>query len=478
MNAQEHDHNTNPLHLAKLPGVDRMLAHPDVIALMKRHPREMIIHVIRQALEHFREQALRSIPLPDQAGIIGYARKLLAGITTKNLQRVINATGVIIHTHLGRAPFSPGFLQDICSVIEGYNNLEFDLETGHRGSRYTHVTGILKYLTGAGDILIVNNNAAAVMLILRSLARKKEVIISRGELIEIGGSFRMPDILKASECKMVEVGTTNKTHLRDYEHAITPGTALLLKAHRSNYTISGFTSEVGLRELVGLGREKGLPVLFDMGSGLLHRMDIDVLSSEPDVKEAVATGAALVCFSGDKLLGGPQAGIIAGKAELISRLKKEPMLRALRVGKLTLAALETSIGYYINEKELTAKNRVIRMLTSNPDDLRIRAGRLQEALLREGVDAEVTDSEGRCGGGSLPGKTIPSFAVRIVPSHPGVIKKRQFAGALQKALLESQTPVVGVIAGGGFSLNVLTISDGEIPLIVNAVTQSLKGLSS
>jgi L-seryl-tRNA(Ser) seleniumtransferase len=303
-----------------LPGVDTLLHSSEIKPLLERHSHELVVYAIHQVLNKCREQIEAGLPSPVMNHIACLVKKEIETIAQPGLKRVINATGVIIHTNLGRAPVAPEILEEAHSLLGGYSNLEFDLNTGKRGSRYSHLTPLLRYLTGAEDILVVNNNAAAVMLILHNMAFRKEVIISRSELIEIGGSFRMPEIMKASGCKMVEVGTTNKTRIDDYAKAISPKTALLFKAHWSNYVIRGFTQQCTLEELVSLGKSTGIPVVYDMGSGLLRRTGIGFLNNEPDVAQTLASGIDLVTFSGDKLLGGPQAGIIAGKKPLIERL--------------------------------------------------------------------------------------------------------------------------------------------------------------
>ncbi len=359
--------------LKNLPGIDKLLNLPEIKELINDYQVDLVKHVIRNIIDQIRKEALKSKKIPAVPEIILQIKKGIKLFNQKSLKNVINATGVVVHTNLGRAPFSDDIINEAAEILRGYNNLEFDLEKGKRGSRNIHLTKLLKFLTGAEDILIVNNNAAAVMLILRTFAKEKEVIVSRGELIEIGGSFRLPDIMAASDCKMVEVGTTNKTRIKDYKDHITNNTALLFKAHQSNYIIQGFTEEASLSELVTLGKQQGIPVVYDMGSGLLRKTSIEVFRDEPDVKQTLATGIDLVCFSGDKLLGGAQAGIIAGKKELVSTLKKEPMVRALRVGKTSLALMEAAMFYYLDDKELVKKNMLFSMMTKKPEELKNKA---------------------------------------------------------------------------------------------------------
>jgi len=330
---------------------------------------------------------------------------------------------------------------------------------------------LLKYLTGAEDILVVNNNAAAIMLVLRAFARNREVVVSRGELIEIGGSFRMPDIMKASDCQMIEVGTTNKTSIADYENAITQKTALLLKVHQSNYIIKGFTHEAALHELVSLGKKRAVPVIYDMGSGLLRKPSLEILQDEPDVRTTLSTGIDLLTFSGDKLLGGPQAGIIAGKREMIEKLKKEPMTRALRVGKETLSLLEALCVKYLDEKVFFRYSPVYRMLTTPPERLKEKAGKLQELLLEQGVKAEVVDSFGQPGGGALPGKTIDSFAVWIKYDKGSRKQKTELAEKLYFTLLKSERPVLGVLRKGKLIFDVLTVDDEQIVEVAETIAK-------
>ncbi|MFW5705893.1 MAG: L-seryl-tRNA(Sec) selenium transferase, partial [Bacteroidota bacterium] len=367
---------TNQDKLRNLPGVDKLMQHPQIAQLLKDYPREFLVQMIRNILGSVREEMLSGGNFPSEEKIIHNILIRHSQLTTKSLKPVINATGVIIHTNLGRAPFGEFLLDDVRDILTGYSNLEFNLQNADRGSRYVHVTNLLKHLTGAEDILVVNNNAAAIMLVLRAMAKNREVIISRGELIEIGGSFRMPDIMAASDCKMIEVGTTNKTKISDFEQAVTERTAMLLKAHQSNYVIKGFTVEASLDEMVSLGRKHEIPVVYDMGSGLLRKAEIEFLSDEPDVQTTLKTGIDLVTFSGDKLLGGPQAGIIAGKKKWIDWLKKEPMTRALRVGKTTLAMLESICLAYLDEKKLLQHSPVFDMMNARPEVLKNRAAEL------------------------------------------------------------------------------------------------------
>ena len=464
----------DPDVLKNLPGVDVLLNEAVVKKSLARYNPDIVKYCIRKVLQSLREEALQFGTVPPLKIIIEKILQEISQLTTRSLKRVINATGIMINTNLGRAPFSEEIINETLEILKGYNNLEFDLETGQRKTRYYHVTEILKYLTGAEDILLVNNNAAAVMMILRSFAKNKKVIVSRGELIEIGGSFRLPEIMEASDCKMVEVGTTNKTRIEDYENAITDSTALLFKAHRSNYVIRGFTQEASLQELVRLGEKYNLPVVYDMGSGLLQSTSLEILSKEPDVKHTLALGVDLITFSGDKLLGASQAGIIAGKRRMVEILKNEPILRAMRVGKTTLALLESSLHYYLNEKDLNSKNSVFKMLGTSSKELSDRAKSLQAILKKEGIETTVIKSKGYCGGGALPDEGIDSFALRLVAPGKSNKERSSFAEKMYYGLMSFPLPVVGVLKKGTLDFDVLTIHKNEVTKTGQAIIDTYK----
>ncbi|MBP6977815.1 MAG: L-seryl-tRNA(Sec) selenium transferase [Lentimicrobiaceae bacterium] len=454
-----------------LPGVDTLLTTDEIRNLLTSYPRELVIYAVHASLNDYRDQMRNGSPAPSSQEILDATVKLLNQLVRHSLRRVINATGVIIHTNIGRAPVGEKLLNEVKNILTGYSNLEFDLSLAKRGSRYVHVTGLLRYLTGAEDILVVNNNAAAVLLILHTLANKKEVIISRGELIEIGGSFRMPDIMRTSGCRMVEVGTTNKTSQEDYEKAISQKTALLMKAHPSNYVIKGFTHQPSLKELVESGKKHSLPVVYDMGSGLLRKTNIEILRDEPDVRQTLAEGVDLVSFSGDKLLGGPQAGIIAGKKELVARLKKDPLTRALRVGKTTLALLEAACLSYLDDERLMQNNPVFAMLHRTPAEIRQKADLLHHELKALNIDAEVVPNFAQTGGGSLPDGEIPSYAVLIAGSFKSGRERAAFAEKVYRNLLLQDTPVLAILRKGQVLFDLLTIADHEIPLIAQIIHQ-------
>lgn len=420
--------------LRQIPSVDELVRAPGLSPYLAALSRAQSVEVIRRFLTGFRERLLalplENLPLEhDQAALETEAARSLARTHRPSLTRVINATGVIIHTNLGRSPLSTAARDQILTAAACYTNLEYDLEEGKRGSRQIHLEKLLTELTGAEAGLVVNNNAAAVFLALNALAAGREVIISRGQLVEIGGSFRLPDIMAASGAVMREVGTTNKTYLADYERAITSNTAMLLKVHPSNFRLLGFTKEVPLAELVPLGRRYGLYVLEDLGSGCLIDLSRYGLEKEPTVQEAVAGDADLVMFSGDKLLGGPQAGIVIGKAEVIKLLKQHPLTRALRPDKLTLAGLEATLRLYLNEAKAVMDIPTLRMLTTPVAEINRQAQRLARMVKRRWpgrYQVSVQDHVSRSGGGALPMVPIPSraLALALPPLAPHQLEER------------------------------------------------------
>lgn len=438
---------------------------------------DLVKYVIREILQKAKEETEKGIPVPDATTLTEQIVSRFHKISSGHLKKVINATGVVIHTNLGRAPYGREILQDVFEILKGYNNLEFDLEKASRGSRNAHASDLLKYLTGAEDVLVVNNNAAAVVLILRTLARDKDVIISRGELIEIGGSFRMPDIIATSGCKMVEVGTTNKTKVQDYEKAVTKNTGVLFKAHKSNYSIEGFTQEATLKELIALGKKYKLPVVYDMGSGLLKNDIGTHLKKEPDVHQTVKQGIDLVSFSGDKLLGGPQAGIIAGKKKWVQKLKKEPLLRALRVDKLTLAFLERSLIYFLNDKDLYERNLFYRTINQSHEELEKKASQFQRLLENRGVNSEMLESSGQFGGGSMPGKEMASYAVKLKIARDTARKRSEIAEKIYLELLLQKIPVLGILRKGDICFDVLTLWEDEMDYTADTIAKVFNELT-
>jgi len=403
-----------PLSLQDLPSVDSLLRTHTAAELIAAYGRPLTLAALRQTLEAVRAQA-QNLPatLPRQE-ILRRAARRLETWARPTLQPVINATGVVIHTNLGRAPLSPEALKAIQAVGHGYSNLEYDLERGKRGSRLAHAEALLQRLTGAPAALVVNNNAAAVLLALTALARRRRVVIARSQLVEIGGGFRVPDIMQQSGCKLVEIGATNRVHLEDYRQVIAEQPiALVLIAHRSNFDIVGFTAEPALAEVARLARAAGLPLVYDLGSGALLDTAAFGLRHEPTIQETLQAGADLVCFSGDKLLGGPQAGIIVGRADLVAKLKKHPLARALRADKTTLAALSATLLHYLRD-EARRRVPVWRMIATPQEML---AARVEGWIAALGQGCAL---EGRStvGGGSLPGETLPTTLLALEVPHP------------------------------------------------------------
>jgi L-seryl-tRNA(Ser) seleniumtransferase len=406
--------------LRNLPSVDQLLQRAATQAWIPVYGRPLVVEALRAALESARagyrqEGGLPEVPiLPGAAELLEKARQILDGWTAPTLVPVINATGVILHTNLGRAPLSWAALEAMQAAAQGYSNLEYDLEGGKRGSRLVHAEELLKRLTGAEAAMVVNNNAAAVLLALTALARRRSVVIGRSQLVEIGGGFRVPDVMKQSGAKLIEVGTTNRVHVSDYEQAIAAGpVALVLRAHRSNFHLLGFTSDPTLGEMAAVAHQAGIPLVDDLGSGTLLDTARYGLGHEPTVQESLAAGVDLVCFSGDKLLGGPQAGILVGRAELVMRLKKHPLARAIRADKLCLAALSATLLHYLKD-EAEREIPIWRMIAASAEAVRRRAQAWQEAL----GQGEVLPSQSTVGGGSLPGEMLPTFVLALSVPHP------------------------------------------------------------
>lgn len=460
--------------LRALPSVNEILEQPEMAEVIAGHGYGAAKHGVRHALEVARAGVLAGEPVPGMGDLVGAVRRRVLTLCGPTLKKVINATGVILHTNLGRAPLSQAVIDEIAKVALGYSNLEFDLANYRRGDRNTHLREMLNFLTGAESTLVVNNNTAGIMLALNTLAADREVIISRGEMIEIGGAFRLPEIMAASGARMVEVGTTNRTRLADYENAIRPDTALIFKAHKSNYCIKGFTGEVHVADLTKLAHARGLPIIFDIGSGLLRKPQSLALEDEPDVSGGLAAGVDLVAFSCDKLLGGPQAGILAGRAELVSRLARAPMMRAFRVGKLTLAALTATCRQYLREEDLLAGNPTFAMLNRTGQELERLALILRGELERLGIACRVIESFGQCGGGTLPELRLKSMAVEVLPQKGIGTPKLTFAEFLYKRLLEAEPPVLGILREGSILLDVLTLTEEEMAQVARATVKALE----
>jgi len=457
-------------HLRNIPQVNEVLKFEKVNGLLKTYPRRLVVEAIREVLEKERWKILENKGLVrlEESHLSEGVKKKLEEKLENRLKKVINATGVVIHTNLGRSLLSNSAISHLIEVAKHYNNLEFDLEKGKRGFRYSHVEPLLCELTRAEAAMVVNNNAGAVFLILNTLAYGKKVIVSRGQLIEIGGSFRIPDVMKSSGAILIEVGTTNRTHLYDYENAIDEQTALLLKVHMSNYKIVGFTKEVSLEELVELGRKYHIPVVEDLGSGNLIMLSKYGLEKEPTVQEVISAGVDVVSFSGDKLLGGPQAGIILGKGEFVEKIKKNPINRALRIDKFTLAALESTLKLYKDEELAIKKIPTLRLLTTSPKTIYMRARRLKNRLKHiEGLTIQIKESISRVGGGALPIQTLPTFVVVIKPMNISVTK-------FEERLRYGSPPIIGRIEEDEILLDIRTVQDEDLPLIPKLIKQALE----
>jgi L-seryl-tRNA(Ser) seleniumtransferase len=467
--------------LRKIPSVDEILSRPEIINLLKTHPRNVVVEAIRKGLGRLREEILHKEEL-SQLGDALLSFEHLYPLFQKEinlqiqprLRPVINATGVVIHTNLGRAPLHSSAIKHLIEVSKTYSNLEYDLDRGERGSRYTHIEEILCRLSGAESALVVNNNAGAVLLVLNTLAEGKEVIVSRGELVEIGGAFRIPDVMKRSGTLLREVGTTNRTHLSDYQKAIGPQTALLLKVHTSNFRVMGFASEVSLQDLVQLGREHQLPVVDDLGSGCLIDLTQYGLEKEPTVQEAIKTGVDAVTFSGDKLLGGPQAGIILGKKKFLDLFKINPLTRALRIDKLTLAALESTLLLYLDEKKTMEEIPTLRMLSLDTRRLKRRGRRLLKRLsgmTNKKMTFTLKEDVSQVGGGALPLQELPTIVVAIKPLDFSV-------NNLEENLRKGDPPIISRISKEELILDMRTVFDEEIPLLAAGLEKTLKHLQS
>jgi L-seryl-tRNA(Ser) seleniumtransferase len=463
MGAPSNDADAKNALLRALPSIEQLLHRPSLAPKLSPLPRARAVAALRLAVDRVRARLLRGEARPFEDADVEAALRTLA---TPNLRPVLNATGVVLHTNLGRAPLAPEAVARVAEVSRGYSNLEYDLDEGERGSRYAPLVGLLKELTGAEDALVVNNCAGAALLVLASLSAGREGIVSRGELVEIGGGFRVPDVMRQSGAKLVEVGTTNRTRLSDYDSALTPETGVLLKVHRSNFAVVGFTEEVEVAQLAALGRKRGVPVFQDLGSGALVPLTGPGLSREPTVRDAVAAGADVVAFSGDKLLGGPQAGIVVGRAELVARVKKHPLTRALRVDKMTVAALEATLELYRDGRPEAVPT--YRLLTQQPDTLRARAERLRALLAAHNVPVRVDEVSGQVGGGAMPLARLPSWACVLTLGEPAEYVER---------LRGASVPVIARLSDGEVLLDVRCLAEEELVWVAQAVGDALPGKS-
>ncbi len=459
------------LLLRQLPSVDELLQEPSIREMVQALPRWAVVEEIREVLERWRrmlatgQSESASADLPSRDALIAEVKQIALRLNRPALRRLINATGVVIHTNLGRAPLAEVGIERIVEVARGYSNLEYDLEQGERGSRQGHVEWLLCRLTGAEAALAVNNNAAAVLLAINTLAEGKEVVVSRGELVEIGDSFRIPDIMRRAGGILREVGTTNRTYLRDYEEAIGAASAMLLKVHTSNFRIQGFASQVPVAELASLGEKTGLPVVEDVGSGALVDLSQIGLSKEPMPSESIRAGADLVTFSGDKLLGGPQAGLIVGKRLLVEKLRRNPLARAVRIDKFTLAALEATLRLYLDEGRAFAHVPVLRALAMSLQEIERRAGRLRDrivALASGHLEVSVIDGTSEVGGGALPLESISTRLVAVRSAHLS-------APVLEGRLRRTDPPAMVRIKDDQIVLDPRTVLEDELETLANLV---------
>jgi len=455
--------------LRKLPGVDSLMELCAKVDFFQDIPQAVIVNSIRSVIDARRKAILSAAPSMNEKSLsssqmVDAVKHAVNKAMMPNLRRTINATGVVVHTNLGRSLLAAEAVENLVIVASRYSNLEYDLSAGKRGSRYSSVEDLICEISGAEAAMVVNNNAGAVLLCLETIARDKEVIVSRGELVEIGGSFRVPDVMAKSGSILKEVGTTNRTHLRDYQNAIGPNTGLLLKVHTSNYSVVGFTAEVSLRELVDLGADRRLPVMEDLGSGTFIDFSKYGLLKEPTVQESVNAGAHLITFSGDKLLGGPQAGIIVGKKKIVDQVKKNPLTRALRIDKLTLAALESTLRLYRDEEKAARRIPTLRMIMLPLQKVKKRARQLADSLKNIGnsrMDIQLIKRSSKTGGGALPLMELPSLcvAIQIKGISPNTLEKR---------MRDNDPPIIGRIENDMFVMDPRTIQEDELSVIETA----------
>lgn len=464
--------NKNMLYRS-IPKVDVLLENSDIVTLIENHHRDVVVDVIREEIDKLRN----FIKENDDVNLIETKiNNLIENIkisTEKvysyNIKKVINGTGTILHTNLGRAIISKKHADYLSEVVTSYSNLEYNLEEGKRGERYSHFEKLICKITGAEAAMAVNNNAAAVMLVLSSMAAEREVIVSRGELVEVGGKFRIPDVMKSSNAHLVEIGTTNKTHLEDYEDAISENTGAFLKVHTSNFKILGFTESVSIEELCKLGREKDIPVIEDIGSGVLIDLSKYGLEYEPTVQDSIKAGVDVVSFSGDKLLGGPQAGIIVGKKKYIDKMKKNPLTRAFRIDKFTATILEMIFHEYLNEEDAIKNIPVLSLITKDLKEIEKNTNDLFNKIekLKDVADINVEDTLSQIGGGSLPAERIKSKSVTIMP-------KNISTQSLEAKLRAGKNPVVGRISEEKLILDMRTVLEDEIDILAQKLIDILK----
>ena len=464
--------NKNMLY-RNIPKVDVLLENPEIVMLIENHHRDVVVDVIREEIDKLRNFIKENddINLIEEKinNLIENIKISTEKVYSYNIKKVINGTGTILHTNLGRAIISKKHADYLSEVVTSYSNLEYNLEEGKRGERYSHFEKLICKITGAEAAMAVNNNAAAVMLVLSSMAAEKEVIVSRGELVEVGGKFRIPDVMKSSNAHLVEIGTTNKTHLEDYEDAISENTGAFLKVHTSNFKILGFTESVSIEELCKLGREKDIPVIEDIGSGVLIDLSKYGLEYEPTVQDSIKAGVDVVSFSGDKLLGGPQAGIIVGKKKYIDKMKKNPLTRAFRIDKFTATILEMIFHEYLNEEDAIKNIPVLSLITKDLKEIEKNANALFNKIenLENVADINVEDTFSQIGGGSLPAERIKSKSVTIMP-------KNISTQSLEAKLRAGKNPVVGRISEEKLILDMRTVLEDEIDILAQKLIDILK----
>ena len=459
---------------AMLPSVDEVLGDKRIIDIEKEYPRNLILESIREIIGLKRQSIINLKEDKFEGFKVGFNEIVESSLNqvkinySLSLKKVINATGTVIHTNLGRSLLSESIKEELWHAASRYSNLEYDLDKGDRGSRYSHLTKTIKRLTGAEDVLVVNNNAAAVLLVLSAMAKGGEAIVSRGELVEVGGSFRIPSIMSLSGADLVEVGSTNKTHLKDYEEAITEETKVLMKVHTSNYRILGFTDSVNIEELSKLGKKHDIPVIEDLGSGVFVDVSKYGLSYEPTVLDSIRQGADIVTFSGDKMLGGPQAGIIVGKKEYIEKMKKNQLTRALRVDKLTICALEATLRMYLDEEKARENIPTLKMLTYTMEELEIKANTLFKKIETLNLNATIKIEDGlsQVGGGSMPLETMKSKVIAITPNEINV-------STLEKKLRLSDSHIIARVYDNKYVLDTRTIFEDEFDIVVKELSNAL-----
>ena len=450
--------------LSKIPSINKILMTDKVKELLEEYPEIFVKDIVKKEVDNIKndilQEKLKEVPAMDEI-----VQKLCLEVKNKDklsLRRIVNATGTILHTNLGRSLLSERVKENLTEIAFNYSNLEFNIDEKARGSRYTHLIDIIKRLTGAEDVLVVNNNAAAVLLTLNTLTKGKEIVVSRGELVEIGGAFRIPEIIKLSGGISCEIGTTNKTHLKDYENAINENTGVLLKVHTSNYKISGFTKAVTYEEVAALAHERGLIAVNDLGSGQFVDFRPYGLPYEPTVKEVLDSGMDIVTFSGDKLLGGPQAGIIVGKKKYIEEMKKNQLTRALRVDKMTIATLEATLKLYLDEKTALEEIPTLNMISASIEKLREKAEKFTEIIKKSRFVAEIIEDKAEVGGGSYPGSQLESIAVKLTHSE-------KTSTEIERILLSEDIPIITRIKENSIILDMRTLRENEFGLVAGSL---------